>query len=445
MKKENIFKIVGLIIIILVITIISSYAYFTAGVTGGETNTTLSVSGGTMNITYSSGSKITLTNVYPQEEALTTKTFSLTGNNTTKADMPYNISLAVKSNTFLQNSLKFSLTGTNPGDNGALAPNITMQGIPNGTSEITLGNGIFNGPTNGEIHTYLLSIFFPNTTTPQNEDQGKSFNAYIKVDTSSKHQIDYILLANGGAEAIGNKEAPDFNEVSPSFDSITGYEFIDEEVSEIIGLEFGGFLYTQKPSFSEEYGGWELNFIFDEDESAVDPSTGEFYTEGLEIIDDSYTFTIADIGKYYLSIGFFINNAIFDASFSYFFESFSKINEVENGIVTSVTLSKPKPIYDGTGQGLYKMEDDYGDSYYFRGAKDYVNNNLIFAEHQWKIIRINGDGSLRIIYNGTCPGNSCTINSTGTGTHMMLPSENSLYNSSGNTAYNSNCDDAKYV
>jgi len=67
---------------------------------------------------------------------------------------------------------------------------------------------------------------------------------------------------------------------------------------------------------------------------------------------------------------------------------------------------------------MYKMEDDYGMSYYYRGAKDLLNNNLIFANHQWKIVRINGDGSIRIIYNGVCPNNTCTINSTGTATQI---------------------------
>ena len=65
---------------------------------------------------------------------------------------------------------------------------------------------------------------------------------------------------------------------------------------------------------------------------------------------------------------------------------------------------------------MYKIEDDYGDSYYYRGAKDLLNNNIIFAEHQWKIIRINGNGTYRLIYNGTCPNNSCIINGTGTAT-----------------------------
>ena len=54
---------------------------------------------------------------------------------------------------------------------------------------------------------------------------------------------------------------------------------------------------------------------------------------------------------------------------------------------------------DETADGLYAMEDDYGTSYYFRGAVE--NNYVYFASYYWRIIRINGDGSLRIIYDGT--------------------------------------------
>ena len=85
-----------------------------------------------------------------------------------------------------------------------------------------------------------------------------------------------------------------------------------------------------------------------------------------------------------------------------------------------------------TEKKMYKIADDYGDSYYYRGAKDSLNNNLIFAEQQWKIIRINGNGTIRIIYNGRCPNNQCTINSTGTatqitGTHAWVPSLNTSF------------------
>ena len=53
---------------------------------------------------------------------------------------------------------------------------------------------------------------------------------------------------------------------------------------------------------------------------------------------------------------------------------------------------------DGT-KGIYKSEDDFGTSYYFRGAVD--NNYVKFANFYWRIIRINGDGSIRMIYAGT--------------------------------------------
>ena len=56
-------------------------------------------------------------------------------------------------------------------------------------------------------------------------------------------------------------------------------------------------------------------------------------------------------------------------------------------------------ITDETKDGVYAMEDDYGTSYYFRGAVE--NNYVYFAGYYWRIIRINGDGSLRILYDGT--------------------------------------------
>ena len=66
-----------------------------------------------------------------------------------------------------------------------------------------------------------------------------------------------------------------------------------------------------------------------------------------------------------------------------------------------------------TDEGIYKAEDDWGESYYFRGAV--TNNWLKFAGYYWRIIRINGDESIRLIYNGTSTqttGSSTMINSS---------------------------------
>ncbi len=85
---------------------------------------------------------------------------------------------------------------------------------------------------------------------------------------------------------------------------------------------------------------------------------------------------------------------------------------------------------DGT-KGIYATEDDLGISYYFRGAVE--NNYVKFANFYWRIIRINGDGTIRMIYAGTSAHpNGYNDSST---RDMDI----------GNSTYNDNGDDNAYV
>ena len=70
---------------------------------------------------------------------------------------------------------------------------------------------------------------------------------------------------------------------------------------------------------------------------------------------------------------------------------------------------------------LYTSPDNYGRSYVFRGNNYDVHNWVTFAGHTWRIIRINGDGTLRLIYQ--CAEPNCT-DTEGENTHIGL----SLYN-----------------
>ena len=54
---------------------------------------------------------------------------------------------------------------------------------------------------------------------------------------------------------------------------------------------------------------------------------------------------------------------------------------------------------EATDGYLCKAKDAYGDSYYYRG--NVTNNYVIFAGYYWRIVRINGDGTVRVIYDGT--------------------------------------------
>ena len=78
--------------------------------------------------------------------------------------------------------------------------------------------------------------------------------------------------------------------------------------------------------------------------------------------------------------------------------------------------------------GLYKVVDNDGDSYIYRGAVS--NNNVYFGGYYWKILRINGDGSIRLIFNGNTlasdgnktAGNNAAISSTrATGINAEYP------------------------
>ena len=79
------------------------------------------------------------------------------------------------------------------------------------------------------------------------------------------------------------------------------------------------------------------------------------------------------------------------------------MNNHESSIDIAKTNIKSKGTPDfsktaTTDEGLFMAEDDEGESYYYRGA---VKNNYVsFAGFTWRIIRRNGDGSVRMIYSG---------------------------------------------
>ena len=81
---------------------------------------------------------------------------------------------------------------------------------------------------------------------------------------------------------------------------------------------------------------------------------------------------------------------------------------------------------DGT-KGIYSSVDDFGTTYYFRGTVE--NNYLSFAGQMWRIVRINGDGSIRIV----------TQDSVGTSVYNTNTNDNAyvgyMYGTPGSSSY----------
>ena len=88
--------------------------------------------------------------------------------------------------------------------------------------------------------------------------------------------------------------------------------------------------------------------------------------------------------------------------------------------------------------------DDYGNSYYYRGAVE--NNWVKFADSYWRIIRVNGDGSIRLLYNGE----ASVIDALGEDVKAQVLSNgyddsSTNYTTIGESEFNSSYDDNAYV
>ena len=101
-----------------------------------------------------------------------------------------------------------------------------------------------------------------------------------------------------------------------------------------------------------------------------------------------------------------IANDAMDASFNGTVSADANQGNIAKVTLTSLNLSPSsgtpnftKTSIDDETNGIYSSEDDLGTSYYFRG--NVTNNYVKFANKYWRIIRINGDGSIRMIYAGT--------------------------------------------
>ena len=179
-KQKRVMIYVMIISLICVVGV--SYAFFTAGMSS-ETSTTVRADAGTMKITYSGGANIDLAGIYPKDDVWATKTITVTGNNTTDAEMYYKLTLVVDSNTFkTDDPLQYELVSTNDSTNGEIIQSISKTDIT-GTS-IELGSGKFAKANNAK-HTYLLKIYYPKKATSQNANQGAAFSAHVEI-TSAK-------------------------------------------------------------------------------------------------------------------------------------------------------------------------------------------------------------------------------------------------------------------
>ena len=101
-------------------------------------------------------------------------------------------------------------------------------------------------------------------------------------------------------------------------------------------------------------------------------------------------------------------------------------------VISSTAIIPTNPInFDdvsspSNGEGLYILpgtENDTNPIYYYRGAVN--NNNVIFGDYCWQVVRTTDTGGIKMIYNGEVTGNGETCENT-TGASRQLASTSSI-------------------
>ena len=172
---------------------------------------------------------------------------------------------------------------------------------------------------------------------------------------------------------ISNKGSVNLNDTAPSY---TYVEEITTNISDVYSYTGYKFYFGDSYEFNSTTGNFKL-----------------YNKDGSKIIED----ILNDTYKNYYTCGY-TTNGYSNCSIIY------KINTTSIDGTTYTITNGDKITYKISSslkseQGLYKTTDDFGSTYFFRG--DVKNNNIYFGGFYWKVVRINGDGSIRIIYNGT--------------------------------------------
>ena len=111
-------------------------------------------------------------------------------------------------------------------------------------------------------------------------------------------------------------------------------------------------------------------------------------------------------------------------------------NLIKNNADTKTVIDyKVRSGVSGTN-GIYMTTQTEGNVpvYYYRGNADKVNNNIIFNNMCWKIIRTTEDNGIKIIYNGTPTDGKCETQ-TGTSTQIGTSKFNESYNDNAYVGY----------
>ena len=243
---------------------------------------------------------------------------------------------------------------------------------------------------------------------------------------------EYQTTPEDALKKIEAKGEPDLSQTSPIVnykEAINENEFVEVsltlptekvlEMSNVIG-------YNEKTIFPVLSTNYTLNSNTGKyslvDSKYIDPTTIDFTSETYyTCATDSIIFSKdGTIQPYSIWTGCNQIYKIISAT-----KSSSQKNNIDTYIYKYRAYKLTQTIFesDKSTKGLYISEDDYGNSIYYRGSV--TNNYVKFADAYWRIIRINGDGTVRLLYDGLTANQN---GDTGAKRYISFSSYNNPYN-----------------
>ena len=370
---------------------------------------------------------ISLENAYPisNEKGKKLTPFSFTITNTCDIFASYTVNLESLKDTTL--SSKFINAMINNEEIKRLSDYETTDTVNTGSIEShTLAKGSLGS---GDSEGYTLRIWIDYDTTMEDLDNEiKTFKSKIvvKAQPSNWNPVDEgyttlhdAILANeyqttpeAAIKKIEAKGTPDFSETAPIIiwqkihgDSIMKYNSNLPHPNLVGNEQLGGknltvddskFYLSTTYTFDKETGKYDIkngmNYAVTEIEN-LDKSKNYFFCDNYTLLDKTtnqlYTGKPITCKKLKKLINITVKTS----------GTPNTQNYALNYLADYMEYSQTDLESDKSDKGIYMADDDYGTTYYYRG--NILNNNVYFAGFYWQIIRINGDGSIRLIYNGT--------------------------------------------
>ena len=287
----------------------------------------------------------------------------------------------------------------------------TMEAQNGGTAYELLTDGLGAKASK----TYNLRLWFDESMT---KEQG----------ASKKYQGKVIVGASADIEKPRNlREAILANNVVKTPITIPGKEVSAYTLDDVETMTER--VDTESQAYYVTYGtGWEANGT-------------KFNLTGTAVTSDTYANSYSSLVGKYLPYSDLYGAGSSTAGTMMTTTNLSSVYYVVSATQNSFTYKEITSNKNTTEAELASTEDDYGTSYYFRGA---VKNNYVeFANKCWRIVRIVGDGSVKLVLHNDNTSNAANpCNSANNSTNAAFARYSGTTYTS---AFNSNANDNAYV